>query len=131
MDKKMPKNIYLVSAPVRQKFATSVMPQITPVPEGATFEEKYMTLLKDYENLQYESEHLELCMRRMKHIVHMKVLKIQTANGQIQTANDQIQTVNNQNQTANDQIQTANNQIQDQYKEIQHILVEIDFGISH
>jgi peptidoglycan hydrolase CwlO-like protein len=79
-----------VSVQPMKKLTTSVL-QTTPVPEGATFEEKYNTLLKDYEDQQYEYTHLEHKMRKMKSEVHGKMLKIQTANNQIKNGHEEIQ----------------------------------------
>jgi hypothetical protein len=79
-----------VSVQPMQKFATSVLPTITQVPEGATFEEKYNTLLQDYERLQHEYKCLERSKGVIKREVRSKMLEIQTANELIQRNYEEI-----------------------------------------
>jgi len=72
----------------QQKIATSALStmthQMTPVPEGATFEEKYNALLKDYSKLQRKHSSL-------KSKIHEDMLDIQTASKQIKSHHDNIQ----------------------------------------
>jgi len=70
--------------------ATSAPPQPTPVPERATFEEKYNTLLEDYNKLQNEYQWLERRHRLMKKHVIDHMQEIQTANKQIKDRHQNI-----------------------------------------
>lgn len=79
-----------VSVQPRQTFATSALPTITPVPEGATFEEQYNSLLRDYENLKYEYECLQKSKHTMKREVHSKMLEIQAASDKIKQQYEDI-----------------------------------------
>ncbi len=79
-----------VSVQPMQKFATSVLPKITPVPEGATLEEKYNTLLADYKELKVHSESLETRKKLMTSEMHKRFLEIQTANNQIKDQHEEI-----------------------------------------
>jgi len=72
----------------QQQIATSALStmthEMTPVPEGATFEEKYNALLQDYSKLQHKHSSL-------KSEIYKDMLHIQTARKQIKSHHDQIQ----------------------------------------
>jgi len=60
------------------------------VPEGATLEEKYNTLLADYKELKIHSEALEIQKKRVRSEMHKRFLEIQTANNQIKDQHEEI-----------------------------------------